>query len=94
MTDRRLGKLVITREMMEDRFEQVKYIFRDLEFMPFDTQTCFYNDTIEYIGHSPKFKLVAKGSEVPNYPVRVFREVKTFGDITWIQSRLEVLDCD
>ncbi len=71
MNNRNLGRVEISRELIEDEPERAAEVFKLLNFVPVRAECLFYNGTVEYIAISDRFETVPEGNLIPEYKLDI-----------------------
>jgi len=81
MTNRRIGKFTVHWDIVERG--PFSDILCKLHFVPLEVTSHYYNNTIVYIGTSPKFDIVPDNIQTPEYVINIIEgEVGKVKDVT------------
>jgi hypothetical protein len=75
MNSRNIGKFSINIYMLRNELDNVAKIFKNMDLVVLRAECSFVQNTIDYIGLSPKFPEVPEGVEVPEYEIVAHKSV-------------------
>lgn len=81
MKNRRLGKIRISREMIDHDLKDIVDIFAIMKFVPVRAEFLYCYNEIEYIAISDRFEVVLEGDIIPEYTIDVTYENGRVNDV-------------
>ena len=74
MKNRRLGKISISREMIDHDLKDVIDVFAIMKLIPVRAEFMYCSNDVEYVAISERFEVVPEGNMIPEYAVDVTYE--------------------